>query len=99
MHALDGWKPTAIMNWPMQSHGAEILRLACVRLHATGLAVIAPVHDAVLVEVDENVAADAAQAVVSHMQQAAAQVLCSATRVMAGPRQPDGRSLRATKMA
>ena len=24
---------------------------------------------------------------------------CSATRVMAGPRQPDGRSLRATKMA
>lgn len=77
MHALDGWKPTAIMNWPMQSHGAEILRLACVRLHAAGLAVIAPVHDAVLVEVDENVAVDAARAVVSHMQQAAAQVLAT----------------------
>jgi DNA polymerase I len=75
MHALDGWKPTAIMNWPMQSHGAEILRLACVRLHTAGLAVIAPVHDAVLVEVDEDVATDAAQVVVSHMQQAAAQVL------------------------
>jgi DNA polymerase I len=75
MHALDGWKPTAIMNWPMQSHGAEILRLACVRLQAAGLAVIAPVHDAVLVEVDEDVATDAAQAVVSHMRQAAAQVL------------------------
>ena len=77
LHATDGWKPTALMNWPMQSHGAEILRVAIIRLEAAGLAVIAPVHDAVLVEVDAREAEDAARAVAWHMREAAAQVLAT----------------------
>lgn len=36
-------------NWPMQAHGSELLRLACCELTEQGVAVAAPVHDALLV--------------------------------------------------
>ena len=50
------------MNFPMQANGAEMLRLACCLATESGLAVCAPVHDALLIEapageVDEHVAA------------------------------------------
>lgn len=46
---------TSLLNHPMQSHGAEMLRLACCFLNESGISVCAPVHDAVLIEgpVDE----------------------------------------------
>jgi DNA polymerase I len=51
-HLSHKTRPTSLMNWPMQSHGSEILRLACCFLVEAGLVVVAPVHDAVLVECD-----------------------------------------------
>ena len=52
--------PRSILNWPMQSTGADILRLSCVRLMTAGVKICAPVHDAVLIEaplevIDEHV--------------------------------------------
>jgi hypothetical protein len=46
----DNAKSRTLMNWPMQSHGAEMLRLAISMCFDDGIKVIAPVHDAILVE-------------------------------------------------
>ena len=48
-------RPTSLRNYPMQANGAEMLRLACCLATERGIAVCAPVHDALLVEgaVDE----------------------------------------------
>jgi DNA polymerase I len=43
-------KPTTLRNFPVQATGAEILRLACCLATERGIAVCAPVHDAVLIE-------------------------------------------------
>jgi DNA polymerase I len=40
----------SIRNWPVQAAGADILRIACIMAERHGLRVIAPVHDAVLIE-------------------------------------------------
>lgn len=55
-------RPNAVRNFPMQSFGAEMLRLACCLATEAGLPVVAPVHDALVLEVpaaelDEVVAA------------------------------------------
>lgn len=52
----------SVRNWPMQSNGSEMLRLACALATERGVSVVAPVHDAVLIEaplhrLDEHVAA------------------------------------------
>jgi len=43
-------KPRTLMNFPMQSHGADILRLAICLCIEHGVKVVAPVHDAILIE-------------------------------------------------
>lgn len=43
-------KYRTLMNWPMQSHGADILRLAISMCVDHDIRVIAPVHDAILIE-------------------------------------------------
>jgi DNA polymerase I len=40
----------SIRNWPIQSTGADILRIACVIASRHGIRLLAPVHDAVLIE-------------------------------------------------
>lgn len=45
---------TSIANFPVQAAGAEILRVAIIALEEAGHRVVAPVHDAVLVELDED---------------------------------------------
>jgi hypothetical protein len=40
----------SLCNFPMQANGAEMLRLACIRLIADGVRICAPVHDAILIE-------------------------------------------------
>jgi DNA polymerase-1 len=40
----------SIRNWPIQALGAEILRVAIILAARHGLQVLAPVHDAVLIE-------------------------------------------------
>ncbi len=53
-----GWKyyltsnevvnPRRLANWPLQSHGSEILRTAIIDLDLAGYEISMPVHDAVL---------------------------------------------------
>jgi hypothetical protein len=43
-------RPRSLRNFPMQANGAEMLRLACSLLTERGIAVCAPVHDALLIE-------------------------------------------------
>jgi hypothetical protein len=40
----------SIRNWPVQATGADILRIACVLGTRHGIKLLAPVHDAVLIE-------------------------------------------------
>ena len=40
--------PRALMNFPMQANGAEMMRLACCLATEGGLEICAPVHDALL---------------------------------------------------
>jgi hypothetical protein len=42
--------PRSLRNFPMQANGAEMMRLACCLATERGIAVCAPVHDALLVE-------------------------------------------------
>jgi hypothetical protein len=43
-------KERTIRNWPIQTTGADILRIACVLADRIGVRTLAPVHDAVLIE-------------------------------------------------
>ncbi len=65
LHITSETRPTSLLNHPMQSHGAEMLRLACCFLTEAGIQVCAPIHDAVLIEAAED---DIVQAV-DHAQQ------------------------------
>jgi hypothetical protein len=57
LRTVGGWplqaasdpSPNSVMNFPMQSNGAEMLRLACSMATERGIEVHAPVHDAVLI--------------------------------------------------
>jgi DNA polymerase I-like protein with 3'-5' exonuclease and polymerase domains len=42
--------PRMLRNFPMQANGAEMLRLACCLATEQGVRVVAPVHDALLIE-------------------------------------------------
>ncbi len=50
VHVAANANPRSLRNFPMQAHGAEMLRLACCEATERGIAVCAPVHDAVLIE-------------------------------------------------
>ena len=50
VHVSAGANPRSLRNFPMQAHGAEMLRLACCLCTERGIAICAPVHDAVLIE-------------------------------------------------
>jgi len=43
-------RPNSIQNFPMQATGADILRHSCILMDQAGINLIAPIHDAVLVE-------------------------------------------------
>ena len=51
----------SIRNWPIQATGADILRVACILAARHGIKLLAPVHDAVLIEAPiERIGADVA---------------------------------------
>jgi len=51
----------SIRNWPIQAAGADILRIACILGTRHGIRLLAPVHDAVLIEAPiEKIEADVA---------------------------------------
>jgi DNA polymerase I-like protein with 3'-5' exonuclease and polymerase domains len=69
----ESWRTLA--NWPMQSTGSEMLRAACVLLHREGVELIAPIHDAVLVQAPSADLEDAAATVRRIMADASEVVL------------------------
>jgi DNA polymerase I len=58
--------PRSLRNFPMQSHGAEMMRLAACLSTERGIGVCCPVHDAFLIEAD----ADAIEADTGRMRDA-----------------------------
>jgi hypothetical protein len=60
LHTVFGWElkleagktpnPRSLRNFPMQANGAEMLRLACSLATERGVEVVAPVHDALMIE-------------------------------------------------
>jgi hypothetical protein len=58
LHTVFGWQvnvgteanPRSLRNFLMQANGAEMLRLACCMATERGIKVVAPVHDALLIE-------------------------------------------------
>jgi DNA polymerase I len=76
LHTTFGWtihagpltNPRSLRNFPTQANGAEMLRFACCFATERGIAVCAPVHDAILIEArleDLDCAVAAAQAAMS----------------------------------
>jgi hypothetical protein len=64
----------SLRNWPIQSSGADILRIACILAARHGIKILAPVHDAVLIEAPiERIEAD-----VELMQE----IMCRASRMV-----------------
>jgi hypothetical protein len=57
IHTVFGWpvrvgpnaNPRSLRNFPMQSHGSEMLRIACCLGTERGVEICAPIHDAVLI--------------------------------------------------
>jgi hypothetical protein len=66
VHAGPNVNPRSLRNFSMQANGAEMLRLACCLATERGIAVCAPVHDALLVEGP----ADDIDAIVARTQEA-----------------------------
>jgi DNA polymerase-1 len=50
LHVTPETRPTSLLNFPMQSNGSEMLRLACIFATEAGVKVCAPIHDALLIE-------------------------------------------------
>jgi hypothetical protein len=67
--------PRTIRNFPIQSTGSEILHTLVVLAERRGLPIVAPVHDAVMIEVDAADADDAAAALDRAMRDASAVLL------------------------
>ncbi len=65
----------SLRNFPMQANGAEMLRLACIGLIHRGVAVCAPIHDAVLVEAPLEHLQDAVHLTQRTLREASAAVL------------------------
>ncbi len=55
IHTLGGDNPRSLANFPMQANGAEMMRLACSMATEDGITVCCPVHDAILIEADDDV--------------------------------------------
>jgi DNA polymerase I-like protein with 3'-5' exonuclease and polymerase domains len=65
----------ALRNYPMQGNGAELLRLACILATEAGVQVVAPVHDALLIEADTKIIDDAVALTQAAMLEASRAVL------------------------
>jgi DNA polymerase I len=50
LHVDASTNPRSLANYPMQANGSEMLRLAVIRATEAGVRVVAPVHDALLIE-------------------------------------------------
>lgn len=71
----DKTKPCFVRNFLLQANGAEMLRLACIFATEKGVALCAPVHDALLIEADEGEIGEASARCEAAMRQASEAVL------------------------
>jgi DNA polymerase I len=75
IHATGEPNPRSLRNFPMQANGAEMLRLACCLATESGIAVCAPVHDAILIEAPLNQLQKQVEQAQWNMEEASAVVL------------------------
>jgi hypothetical protein len=83
LHTVFGWtirigteaNPRSLRNFPCQANGAEILRLACCLAMERGVSIVAPVHDALLIESPEWEIDDAVAETQAAMAEASAIIL------------------------
>jgi len=83
MSSVFGWRVKVdaacrigfVRNFPMQSNGAEMLRLACSLVTEAGITVCAPLHDALLIEAPVYALDDAIERTRKLMADASATVL------------------------
>jgi DNA polymerase-1 len=73
-------RATSIANFPIQAGGAETLRLAVIALEEAGHRVVAPVHDAVMVELSEN-GADESLAEVRRLMELAGEAVTGGLKI------------------
>jgi hypothetical protein len=67
--------PRSLRNFLCQANGSELLRLACCLATERGICVIAPVHDAVVIEAEAGSIAEAVAATRECMAEASEAVL------------------------
>ena len=67
--------PRSIRNFPMQANSAEMLRIACILMAGRGVYMCAPVHDAILIEANEDAIDQEVQIAKECMTQASHYVL------------------------
>jgi hypothetical protein len=75
MQCPPGINPRTVRNFPIQSTGSEILHVLCVLAERRGLELVAPVHDAVMIEAPAQNADDVSAELDRAMREAAAVVL------------------------
>ena len=83
LQTVFGWRihvgpdvnPRMLANFPMQSNGAEMLRLACCFTTEREITVCAPVHDAILIEAPDGEICDVVAETQQLMRQASEIVL------------------------
>jgi len=75
MQCPPGINARTVRNYPIQSSGAEILHAACILAERRGIPIIAPVHDALMVETNLDRAEEMSAALDRVMRDAAAIVL------------------------
>lgn len=75
MQCPPGTNPRTIRNFPMQSTGSEILHAACIMAERRSIPIIAPVHDAVMVQAAADDAEEVSAALDRVMRDASAVVL------------------------
>jgi DNA polymerase I-like protein with 3'-5' exonuclease and polymerase domains len=68
-------RPASVRNFPVQGNGAEMLRLALMQMERVGIHVIAPIHDAVLIEAEAEDIHTAVAAAQEAMRWASEQIL------------------------
>jgi DNA polymerase I len=68
----------SLRNWPVQSTGADILRIACVLAARHGIRLLAPIHDAILIEAPiDRIEADVA--LMQEIMRRASRIVLNAT--------------------
>jgi hypothetical protein len=67
--------PRSLRNFPCQANGAEMMRLACCLATERGVSVVAPVHDALLIEASADVIDEAVARTQAAMAEASEVVL------------------------